>query len=242
MHIYMFTALIPTVFLCSSANCSEGYLWEPNLGDMNCVYPIELDQPLHNPLKGWVLIDHALPGQIDAGRSVAEAGDESAFEWYQDVAIMSTWGSIEREPDVYDWSLMDRSLEYWTSVGKKIHMRFSTDNFGPHEGCPRWLYDMGVPSLFRPSDGTTFPDYTHPLYMQRLIKFLGEYARHFFDNPNIETVDLRAYGDWGEWHSGYNYGTVAERIGALRGLIDAWRNANRGRKYLNLSVSYEWCL
>ena len=72
VYILMFTALIPAVILCSPANCSEDYKWDSNLGDINCVYPIELDQPLHNPLKGWVLIDHALPGQIDAGRSVAE--------------------------------------------------------------------------------------------------------------------------------------------------------------------------
>jgi len=203
--------------------------------------PIEINQPLHNPLKGWVLIDHALPGgQIDAGRSVTETGDMSAFEWYQDVAILSTWGEIEVEPDMYDWSLMDRSMAYWISVGKKIHLRLSTDNYGPHKGCPQWLYDMGVPSLSRPSDGTVFPDYSHPLYLQRLARFLEEYARHFFDNPNVETVDLRAYGNWGEWHSGYNYGTVAERMKALTEMIDTWRDVNGGRKFLNLSVSYEW--
>jgi hypothetical protein len=33
-------------------------------------FPVEHDLPLRNPGKGWVMIDHAVPGSIDAARSV----------------------------------------------------------------------------------------------------------------------------------------------------------------------------
>ncbi len=204
------------------------------------VYPRETDIPLHNPLQGWVLIDHAIPGEIDAGRSVAHVKDGTAYEWYQGAAILSTWALVEPQPDTYDWSLMDKAIQYWQSVGKEIHLRFSTEDFGAIPGCPRWLFEMGVPRFDCPNDGTCFPDYTHPVYQDRLKKFMAEFARHFCDHPKIETIDLRAYGNWGEWHSGTNYQTADQRIAALRQLIDIWRQYNDRRKWLVLSVSPEW--
>lgn len=202
------------------------------------VLPLETDVPLHNPMKGWAIIDHAIPGELDAGRSVRLVSDGTPFEWFQNAAVLSTWAFVEKEPDVCDWSLMDAAIDYWSSVGKTIHLRFSTDEFGVFRGCPEWVYALGVPKSER--NGQSFPDYTHPLYLERLRKFLGLFSERFCTDPRIETIDLRAYGNWGEWHSGHPYATVEERVSALRRLIDVWREANAGRKYLLLSSSYEW--
>lgn len=202
------------------------------------VCPIEIDDPLHNPLKGWAIIDHALPGQIDAGKSASRAKDGTPFEWFQNAAILSTWAFVEPAQGQFDWSLVDQAMNYWSNAGKTLHIRFSTEDFGPWKGCPEWLYALGVPAQSR--DAQTFPDYTHPLYQQHLDRFLAEFARHFCNDPRIESIDLRGYGNWGEWHSGFEYPTVEARVNALRGIIDQWRNANQGRKFLMLSASYEW--
>ncbi len=202
------------------------------------VYPQEIDTPLHNPHKGWVYIDHAIPGKIDAGRSVAQCDDGTAFEWYQHVAVLSTWALIEQTPDHYDWALMDQAVDYWRGQGKQIHLRFSTEDFNIIPGCPRWIFEAGVPEYRR--DHRRYPDYTHPYYRERLAKFLHVLADKYADDPGIETVNLQGYGNWGEWHSGYNYATVEERVTALRGIIDMWREAFAGRKFLNLSVTFEW--
>ncbi len=34
------------------------------------MHPVETEDPLHNPYRGWVFIGHAVPGEIGAGRSV----------------------------------------------------------------------------------------------------------------------------------------------------------------------------
>lgn len=203
------------------------------------VRPREIDTPLHNPMKGWVLIDHAVPGEIDAGQSLPRVADGSAYEWFQDVAVLSTWALVEPQPDRFDWALMDRAMAFWAAQGKRLHLRFSTDQFGRFPGCPEWLYAQGVPRQFQP-DGRSFPDYSHPVYRKRLRNFLRVFAARFCSDPRIETIDLRAYGDWGEWHSGYGYPNLPQRRKALAILLAAWRDANQGRKWLNLSASYEW--
>lgn len=200
--------------------------------------PVEHDIPLHNPLKGWVLIDHAIPGEMDAGDSLKFVKDGTPYEWFPNVAIMSTWALVEKEPGMLDWSLVDQALEYWASLGKTIHLRFSTDDFGYIRGCPEWLYSLGVPRFSR--EGRLFPDYTHPEYQKHLENFLKAFFDKFGEDPRIETIDLRGYGEWGEWHSGFMYKTAEERITALKAIVDAWRRANRQRKYLMLSASYEW--
>lgn len=202
------------------------------------VYPVEIGSPQHNPHKGWVYIDHAVPGEIDAGASVKNVRDGTPYEWYENVAVLSTWALVEREPDVYDWTLMDQAVDAWKGLGKTIHLRFSTEDFNVIPGCPRWLFNQGVPMQERAH--LRFPDYRNPLYLERLQRFLGVLAERYGDDPRVETVNLQGYGNFGEWHSGYNYATVGERVDALRGIIDAWRGAFGGKTWLNLSVSYEW--
>jgi hypothetical protein len=216
-----------------------GFLWMTGMMLLSAhMQPLELDEPLHNPLKGWAFIDHAIPDEINAGRTVQLVEDQTVYEWFQNVAVLSTWAQIEKEPGVLDWSLMDQSIDYWASQDKCIHLRFSTEDFGTIPGCPRWLFEMGVPCMTR--DHLHFPDYRHPVYLEHLRAFLGELAGKYADDPRIETVNLQGYGEFGEWHSGYNYATVAERVSALRGIVDAWRAAFQGEKFLNLSTSYEW--
>ena len=52
-------------------------------------------------------------------------------------------------------------------------------------------------------------------------------------------VDLRGYGEWGEWHSGYRYADWDTRVNALKWLLDAWCGAWKGDKKLFLSYSHE---
>lgn len=194
---------------------------------------------MHNPEKGWVMIDHALPGELDAGKSVERVRDGTAYEWFPNVAVLSTWAAVEPRRGEFDWSLMDKALAYWGGLGKTLHLRFSTENFGTIPGCPDWLFALGVPR-FVDGEKHSFPDYTHPVYREELRRFMAVFGRRFCNDPRLGSIDLRAYGEWGEWHSGHGYPTVEARRQALGRLIDAWRKANRGRKWLNLSASYEW--
>ena len=206
------------------------------------VYPAETQEPLHNPHMGWAIVEYVHDPDLGARRPWGSG--EVPYPWYDNVQVLFTWAAIERTPDRYDWSAVDRIVDYWVGKGKAIHIIAPTEYNSPgadYAGCPEWLYDLGVPrwSYAEPGSGS-YPDYRHPLYRERLRKYLRAFADHFCANPHIETIDLRGYGTWGEWHSGFPYGTVEERHRALRAVFDLWREAVAGRKVLTLSVSYEW--
>lgn len=44
------------------------------------------------------------------------------------------------------------------------------------------------------------PVYNNPVFKEKMQNFLNAFAERFNDNPNIAFVDMRNYGNWGEWH------------------------------------------
>jgi len=229
--------------------CSVG---EEVLGGMVSMYPKEVNSVFSNPHMGWWYIDNAIPDQIDAGRSLEYIRNGTPWEMVDHVAILSAWGAIEREKGVFDWNLVDQAVEFWAAQGKKIHFRVSTDPMiMPHVGfvigAPEWLYDLGVPYKLKDGAGwgkeseCKYPDYTHPTYLTYLRRFLAEFAGRYKDHPAVEVVQLCGYGAWGEWHSGFDYPSLLERIQALRSIIDEWSQAwANSDVILVLSNSYEW--
>jgi len=207
------------------------------------VYPREINDELVNPDQGWTFIDLAM--NVD---DFPDAGRNGTRPYMHNVYLLTTWAEIETEPGNYDWTLLDQLFDYWSSQGKSIDFRISTDTMltgkDYSRGVPEWLYDKyGVPYQERYEwDGRVirFPDYTHPIYQEKLNSFLQAFASHYKDRPELGTVDLRGYGTWGEWHSGHDFASMDERIHTLRGIIDAWYEAWEGKKVLLLSNSFEY--
>jgi hypothetical protein len=75
-------------------------------------------------------------------------------------------------------------------------------------------------------------------YRARLEKFLGAVAKHFQGERDVTLVDLRGFGLWGEWHSGFRYASLEERQEALCGVIDCWVKAFP-KQWLALSYSFD---
>ena len=194
---------------------------------------------LSNPGMGWVIHHNAISGKKDQN-------EPEHYENLDNVALLSDWAVLEPEEGVFAWERLDASVAKWTALGKKLQFRISTDPMlydGKAEGAPEWVYDRyGVPSQTLLEDGylVKYPDYRNPVYLEKLRNFLNALADRYGGHPDLETVDLRGYGAWGEWHSGFQHATRAEHAAALRGILDAWYDAFGGKKTLILSCSYEW--
>ena len=194
---------------------------------------------LQNPGMGWVIHHNAISEQKDPN-------EPDHYENLGNVALLSYWAALEPEEGVFRWERLDASIAAWTARGKKLQFRISTDPMlyaGQGDGAPAWLYDRyQVPSQSVREDGyaARYPDYRNPVYLEKLRNFLTALADRYAGNPDLETVDLRGYGAWGEWHSGFQHPSRAEHAAALRGIIDAWYDAFGGKKPLILSCSYEW--
>ncbi len=194
---------------------------------------------LSNPGMGWV-IHH----DIRAGHK--DYNEPDTYDMLDQVALLSRWADLEPQEGVYFWDDLDASIARWTALGMGLQLRISTDAMiydGTGDGAPAWLYRdyPMIPTQVRADYGTEmiYPDYLHPVYQQKLRAFLHALADHVAAVPNLETVDLRGYGEWGEWHSGYIHESYALHAAALRAVIDAWHEAFP-RTTMTLSCSYEW--
>jgi hypothetical protein len=206
---------------------------------------------LHNPHMGWVLYENYALDQDAHGSSTLLTLPEENFAGVDAVALMFSWGDIEKTDGVYDFSKANFAYDYWHKRGKEIHLRVSTESLlwwarrDPPSG-------QGVPDFvlarmpreqkqMRQESGLpyTVVDARNPFYQERLWKFLLALRENFSaTNRPVGLIDLRGFGLWGEWHSGFRYPTPTDRHEALCAILDIWSHALLDH-FLSLSYSYD---
>lgn len=211
--------------------------------------------PLYgNPYMGWVLEYNTIEGlPYLNNHQCRDMGVNGKFYPEFDVIeILSSWGDIERQEGVLDWSRLDAAVELWSGKGKKIRLRVSNDDLGPYFnsvprdrlGSPDWLYTKyGVDKQIKNYDGASnwqFPNIGHPTYQVKLKTFLTELANKYKTHPAVEAVSIRGYGAWGEWHDGYSFRNQDEKASVLRQMLGLWTQAwAGGPQILSLPVSID---
>jgi Domain of unknown function (DUF4832) len=215
------------------------------------VSPNELpDAVLHNPDMGWVLYENYPLDQDPHGSSTMLLAPNEKFAGVDSVAIMFSWQDVEKSPDKYDFSKVDFAYDYWAHRGKAIQLRLSSEtllwwtNKNPPAGTgvPDYVLEKLSASekQTRELQGASYvvPDARNRYYRERLAKFLRAVDEHFSEKRPVTLIDLRGFGVWGEWHSGFKYADLDERRDALKGVIDIWSGALPGHR-LALSYSYD---
>lgn len=204
------------------------------------------DAVLHNPDMGWVLLENYALDPGPNGSSTLAALPEEDFPGVDHVALMFSWADVETSEGVYDFTRVNHAYEYWRARGKRIHLRMSAEallwwpNSG--RGVPRYVLDALTPKEKQVRSafgiGYTVVDARNAHYRERLGRFLEAVAANFSGDRPVGLVDLRGFGLWGEWHSGFQYPTPEERRAALCAIIDFFANALPGHQ-LALSYSYD---
>lgn len=232
-------ALIPlsaiTVFASGCDAREDGYV---------TVSPEKISGKLDNPGMGWSITeDGTFLGVLDNG----ETGD---YDGIDAINYTSTWALMEPTEGEYDWSLLDEAIEKWgDKLGKILHLRITTDSFmlpSTYTGAPYWLADKyNVPTqTFNYTSVSPVPtavayDVTDENYLRALDKFLAALADHIRDVECIGDIDLRGYGLWGEWHTGFMFDTTNAKRNALITIIDHWQKAFEKDGHL-LVLSSSW--
>lgn len=236
------------------------------------VTPVELPAttPLQNPGMGWVLEEFLsradFPSRAACRGQRPDGTFVDPFPLVDTYEIIASWAEVEPIEGQFDWSRIDEAIAFWHGrFGKRIRLRVSAESLGCYEGpCKEDLSSHlgGIPPWLKPrvhlqarvdGDGEfELPDYRDPDYQVALRRFLAAYAERYRHHPAIDAVDLRGYGQWGEWHSGHDLETLQERQQVLRWIIDTWYGAwhpneapsdappRPGEKLLVLSSSYEF--
>jgi hypothetical protein len=205
---------------------------------------------LHNPDMGWVVYENYPLDSRPGGSSTLVTLPDEPFTGVDQVAVMFSWQDVEPREGVFDFAKVDFAYDHWRKRGKQIQLRLSTESLlwwtrqDPPSG-------KGIPDHVlariprdrkqtREYDGIpyTVVDARDPIYLAALERFLAAAAAHFDARRPVTLIDLRGFGLWGEWHTGYKYATVADRHTALSGIIDRYAAAF-AKHYLALSYSYD---
>ena len=172
--------------------------------------------PLTNPHKGFTVPTEAA-WTFDPGFEYGPHGSLKNGAWnlvtygsgYQQ------WNKLNPAKGVYDWSELEELLDALTAHNMGYALRvfpyspsFIKDNNTPEENydwTPKFVYnELGAKKITATYKGNgsnaVVPVWDDPNYLQAAKDFATALAAKYDGDPRIEYIDVRSFGEWGEWH------------------------------------------
>ena len=179
-------------------------------------------QAISNPHKGFVMSAHT-PIMIESASfpySINGSLNNRAWDVVTIVSGSPHWEDLNPAEGVYNWKEIDDMLDCCEKYGLTYGIRImpyssvhgSNDNYGAeHDFVPQWVYDKGAkknraPLAEDPSIQVDFPKWDDPVYLQAHKKFAKALAERYDNDPRVEFIDVRPFGDFGEWHNSFAVG------------------------------------
>jgi hypothetical protein len=180
------------------------------------------DGPLANPHKGftvptegtWVFVPEFEYGPY--GSLNNKAWDLVTYgSGYQ------KWNKLNPAKGVYDWTELDKLLDALAEHNMGYALRvlpyspsFVKGNDTPEEDydwTPKFVYEMGAKKITATVQWNgyraTVPVWDDPVYLQAAKDFGTALAQKYDGDPRIEYIDIRSFGEWGEWHASHLNGS-----------------------------------
>jgi hypothetical protein len=159
------------------------------------------EAPLKNPGKGWV---------IYADNSPLEDYSEEALLYASVGVCRWEWSVFEPEEGKYRWDLIDQLIYKLAQKGIKANIGIMCANSGidMQYVCPKWVFDAGAKYRYsgynkdgvQLKNGQYIQEFDDSIYMAKIAQMHKAMAARYDGNPNIEYIDIRTYGNWGEQH------------------------------------------
>ena len=186
-------------------------------------YPLKrFNGPLANPHKGftvptegtWVFVPEFEYGPY--GSLNNKAWDLVTYgSGYQ------KWSKLNPAKDVYDWTELDKLLDALAEHNMGYALRvlpyspsFVKGDDTPEEEydwTPKFVYEMGAKKITATVQWNgyraTVPVWDDPIYLQAAKDFGTALAAKYDGDPRIEYIDIRSFGEWGEWHASHLNGS-----------------------------------
>ncbi len=94
--------------------------------------------------------------------------------WVHGGELILFWSEVEPQDNQFDWSRIDRDLEFWGSIGEKLDVRLSTAHVWPNN-TPNWLFEE--PNQVRRVGQGFFEDFEIPAKnASSLAQVKGDYS------------------------------------------------------------------
>lgn len=193
------------------------------------------DGPLSNPHKGftvptggaWVFVPEFEYGPY--GSLNNRAWDLVSYgSGYQQ------WNKLNPAKGVYDWTELEKLLNALAEHNMTYALRvlpytpsFIKSDFPPQEDydwTPPFVYEMGAKKIQIDLRGTDFhayaPVWDDSIYIWAAKEFAKALAEKYDGDPRIEYIDVRTFGEWGEWHTSHILGSEMPADSVLIDMLD----------------------
>ena len=131
------------------------------------------------------------------------------------------WNKLNPAKGVYDWTELDKLLDALEEHNMGYALRvlpyspsFVKGDDTPEEDydwTPKFVYEMGAKKITATVQWNgyraTVPVWDDPIYLQAAKDFGTALAKKYDGDPRIEYIDIRSFGEWGEWHASHLNGS-----------------------------------
>ena len=155
---------------------------------------------LKNPDKGWYI--HYYDNSIEKYGTGLKAKDAVAMIPCLDhIYLRLAWSYLEPKEGQFNWPLIDKVIDDFTSYGIKISFRITCKETDANNkfATPEWVKNAGAKGTML--DNAWEPDYGDPIFLEKLENFHKAFAERYDAREDVIYVDVGSYGDWGEGHT-----------------------------------------
>ena len=144
------------------------------------------------------------------------------------------WNKLNPAKGVYDWTELEKLLNALAEHNMTYALRvlpytpsFIKSDFPPQEEydwTPPFVYEMGAKKIQIDLRGTEFhayaPVWDDSIYIWAAKEFAKALAEKYDGDPRIEYIDVRTFGEWGEWHTSHILGSEMPADSVLIDMLD----------------------
>ncbi len=183
------------------------------------------DGPLTNPHKGFTFPTGgtwSFSSQWEYGPGGSK--DNRAWDVVTYGSGYQRWDKLNPERGVYNWTDLDKLLDACEKHGLGYALRVlpysstkgQANNFTveqDYDWTPRFVYSAGAKkgSAIITYNGNPYtiaiPVWDDSVYLQAHKEFAAALAEKYDGDPRIEYIDIRSFGNWGEWHTAHIEGS-----------------------------------
>lgn len=192
--------------------------------------PVEYAPAGVNPHKGWTLYTYSHWDYVSK-----EYGTENSIAWDNCDLIYTrvAWDSVQDENGTYDWSCIDEHIEMCRKLGKNLAFGVIPSNSlenNVNGRVPEFVYEDGCDSVMAKTECgyQRTPKWNDKTYLKHAKALADAIAERYDGDPIIEYIDIRTFGNWGEWHTygldGSNMPSDKVQMDMLRHWADAFEH------------------
>ncbi|WNR46060.1 DUF4832 domain-containing protein [Paenibacillus roseipurpureus] len=190
-------------------------------------------EPVINPGKGWVL--YGTEGFYTEGVEPYNGHSEEAWNLCSLGYMRYHWCDLEPEEGIIRWELIEAPLRECIRRGKRFAFGFMPANSCTvlQSAVPEYVFQTGAGyTTCRTEDNLSdlrseqkIPVWDDPIYMDKIHNFILQLGKRYNGHPDIEFIDIRNYGNWGEWHIEFLEGSLEPPEESLREHIQMWTDS-----------------